>query len=43
MEAIVLKTLDFDLIVDSMYKFFEPFSKIQNLDSKNISLCRLLL
>lgn len=28
MEASILKHLDFDLIVDSSYKFLEPLSKI---------------
>jgi hypothetical protein len=43
MEATVLKALDFDLIVDSMYKFYEPFAKLQNLDNKSFSLGRLIL
>lgn len=43
MEATILKALDFDLIVDSMFKFLEPFARLQNLDNRGLSFCRMAL
>ena len=43
MEADIIKELDFDLIVDSAYKFFSPLSKLCKLEPKNFCLAQYVL
>lgn len=35
--------LNFDLIMETSYKFFEPLAKISNMDSKNMHLAQYVL
>lgn len=43
MEADIIKQLDFDLIVDSTYKFFSPLAKLAKLEPKNFCLAQYVL
>ena len=43
MESVILRFLDFDLIVDSSYKFLEPLSKIDQMENKYFFLSRYIL
>lgn len=43
MEADIIKTLDFDLIFDTSYKFFEPLATISKMDPKNFHLAQYVL
>lgn len=43
MEADIIETLDFDLIMTTSYKFLEPLSKICNMDMKNFYLAQYVL
>lgn len=43
MEADILETLEFDLIMTTSYRFFEPLAKISNMDVKNYHLAQYVL
>jgi hypothetical protein len=43
MEAEILKTLDFNLIFNTPYHFFNPFCKITNYDPKKFYLAQYTL
>jgi hypothetical protein len=43
MEADIIKELDFNLIIDSAYKFFAPLAKLSNLEPKNFCLTQYVL
>ncbi len=43
MEAEMLHAFNFELIVNSAYKFFEPLAKIAGLEPKNIHLGQYVL
>ena len=43
MEADIIKELDFNLIVDSAYKFFSPLAKLSKLEPKNFCLAQYVL
>jgi cyclin B len=42
-EADIIKELNFDLLINSTYKFFEPLSKIIGLEPKNQHLAQYVL
>ena len=42
-ESDIIKQLDFNLIVNSPFKFFEPFSKALGLEPKNKNLAHYIL
>ena len=43
MEADIIKTLEFNLIFDTSFKFFEPLATISGLDPKNFHLAQYVL
>ena len=43
MEADIIKQLDFDLIIDSAFKFFSPLAKLSKLEPKNFCLAQYVL
>lgn len=43
MESSILKALDFNIIIDTCYKFFEPLARLINMETKNMFLCRYVL
>lgn len=43
MEANIIEALDFDLIMETAYKFFEPLAKISKMDPKNTHLAQYVL
>lgn len=42
-ESLILKALDFNILVDTSYKFFEPLARLINMETKNRFLCRYVL
>jgi cyclin B len=43
MEADIIEALDFNLIMGTSYRFFEPFAKISGMDNKNFYLAQYVL
>ena len=43
MEADIIETLNFDLIMGTSYRFFEALGKISNMDAKNFHLAQYVL
>ena len=43
MEADIIETLEFNLIMDTSFRFFEPLAKISKMDSKNFHLAQYVL
>ena len=43
MESQIIKALDFNLIFNTPYHFFEPFAKMAGIESKNFFLSQYLL
>jgi len=43
MEADIIKQLNFELIINSSYKFFEPLTKVIGLEPKNFHLAQYVL
>lgn len=43
MEAEIIELLNFDLIMETSYKFFEPLAKISQMDPKNFHLTQYVL
>lgn len=43
MEADIIQALDFDLVMDTAYTFFEPLAKISSMDPKNFHLAQYVL
>ena len=43
MEANIIKYHDFNLIVNSAFKFFEPYAKLMDLTEKNYHLAQYVL
>lgn len=42
-ESSILKALDFNILMDTCYRFFEPLAKLINMETKNTFLCRYVL
>ena len=39
----MIQTLDFDLIMETSFRFFEPLAKILHMDAKNFHLAQYVL
>lgn len=43
MEADIIEVLDFNLIFETSYKFFEPLTKLCRMETKNVHLAQYVL